>query len=121
MNCIEKLFKKYPFIYFLNDKYYAFGTRVCAECGTDSLLLPSKYRKFEESISERLTTKEAWKIFHALMCEADYVKDKKGICLHPEEEFLKYHFGEEEMNELKRQIERYEGYWKKYEFNTFLH
>ena len=29
---IEKLFKQYPFIYKIGDRFFAFGTGVCSEC-----------------------------------------------------------------------------------------
>ena len=29
MDYINKLFGQYPFIYYINGKYYAFGTDVC--------------------------------------------------------------------------------------------
>ena len=121
MDYIEKLFKQYPFIYCIGGKYYALGTGVCSECDMRSVLLESRYRKFEESIDQNLKTEDAWKIFHKLISEADYVKDENGVCCDPQKEILKFEFSEKEMNELKAQVERYVAYWRKYSFNTFLH
>ena len=121
MDYIEKLFKQYPFIYCIGEKYYAFGTGVCSECDMRSILLESRYRTFEESVNQNLTTEEAWKIFHKLIVEAECVKDEKGFCVEPQKEVLNFHFEEKEMNELEKQVERYVDYWKKYSFNTFLH
>lgn len=86
MDYINKLFGQYPFIYYINGKYYAFGTNVCTECNGKSLLLESKYKAFEESIKNDVTDEEAWIIFHKLSSEAS---DKKVILLHkphPEDE-----------------------------------
>lgn len=120
MDYIEKLFKQHPFIYCINEKYYAFGTGVCSECDIGSVLLNSRYRRFEESIGKNLTTEEAWKVFYKLIFEAECVKDKKGICFDAKKEISKFHFSEAEMQELKLQVERYIDYWKKYSFNNFL-
>lgn len=121
MNYIEKVFKQYPFIYFIGGRYYAFGTGVCSECDTDSILLEKRYIDFEDSIGQDLTTEDAWGIFHKLIVEAEYMKDKNEICVYPEKELLKFHFGENEMNELNEQVERYIDYWKKYKFDKYLH
>ena len=33
-------------------------------------------KTFEENINEELATEEAWRIFHKLVCEAEYVKEE---------------------------------------------
>ena len=45
---LEVLFNKRPFIYLVNDVYYAFGTGVCARCDKRAkyLTLHSKYQKY---------------------------------------------------------------------------
>ena len=121
MDYIEKLFKQYPFIYFIGGKYYAFGTGVCSKCDMKSVMLERRYKTFEESINKNLTTDEAWGIFHKLIVEADGVRDDNGLCTNPEKEILKFNFGETEMNELKMQVERYIDFWQKYSFHTYLH
>ena len=121
MDYIEKLFKQYPFIYRIGGKYYAFGTGVCVECDCDSVLLENKYSDYESSIHKDLTVEDAWRIFHKLIFEADYMKDKNAYCTSTKEEFYNFHFSDDEMNELKMQIDRYIKYWEKYSFNTYLH
>ena len=121
MDYIEKLFKQYPFIYCIGDKYYAFGTGVCSECDMSSVLLKKKYRVFEESLTQNLTVEEAWKVFHRLIFEAECVRDDKGICYNPQKEILNFHFEEKEIKELERQVQRYIDYWEKYAFNNYLH
>lgn len=121
MDYIEKLFKQHPFIYFIGGKYYAFGSYVCSECDMRSVTLESRYRDYEDSINENLSTEEAWKIFHRLIFKAECVRDENGYCNEPQREISKFKFNSEEMEELKKQVERYIVYWQKYSFNTFLH
>ena len=117
MDYIEKLFNQHPFIYLIGGKYYAFGSYVCAECDMRSVTLESRYREYEESISKNLTKEEAWKIFHRLIFKAECVRDENGYCDNPKKEILKFQFNDEEMNELKFQVERYITYWRKYSFH----
>lgn len=121
MNFVEKLFGQYPFIYYIGGKYYALGSCVCSECDSKSVTLERRYREYEDSIDENLSTQEAWRIFHHLIFKAECVRDEVGYCSEPQKELLKFQFNEEEMNELKSQVERYVAYWQKYSFNTFLH
>ena len=120
MNYIEKLFKQYPFIYHIGERYYAFGSGVCTECGTSSLSLERSYKTFEENLNLNLTQKEAWNVFHKLVFEAENVREKCGFCDKPQTEILKFSFDEKEMNELKSQIERYIDYWQKYSLKDFV-
>lgn len=46
MNFVEKLFKQYPFIYYIGGTYYAMGSYVCAECDARSVTLECRYREF---------------------------------------------------------------------------
>lgn len=120
MDFIEKLFGKYPFIYYIGDKYYALGSGVCAECDTASVLLKSRYKLFLENIENDLSQDEAWKIYHKLMSEADFVKDKHGICVKPEQEILNFQFNTKEMEELKKQVKRNIEYWQKYDLKRYI-
>lgn len=121
MDFIVKLFKQYPFIYYIGGKYYAFGAYVCSECDMRSITLESRYRKYEDSINEELSPKEAWRIFHRLIFKAECVRDEKGYCNETHKELLKFQFSDTEMTELERQVERYVEYWKKYSLGDFCH
>lgn len=115
MDYIDKLFKQHPFIYYIGGKYYAFGVNTCTECNGKSVLLESRYKKFEESLKDDLSDEEAWRIFHKLSCEASSTEER--TCVMEKEEFTKFSFGEEDMKELKKQIERYINYWQKHNLN----
>lgn len=109
MDYIDKLFKQHPFIYRINEKYYAFGVNVRVECGGRSGLLESRYKNFEESLKNDVTDEEAWRIFHKLSSEASGAETKSNV--HAKEEFAKFNFSEDDIKELTKQIERYRSYW----------
>lgn len=92
MDFIEKLFNQHSFIYCIGEKYYAFSTGVCAECDKRSITLESRYREYVNGLGEELTQREEWKI----------------------------QFNNDEMNELKMQVDRYLEYWKKYSLKDFV-
>lgn len=114
MNFVEKVFKQHPFIYCIGGKYYAFGTGVCSECDMKSVLLESRYRKFVDSIDIDLKDCEAWEIFRKVSFEAKCVMDDGNVCTNPEAEIVKFGFSENEMNELKKQVDRYVDYFTKH-------
>lgn len=109
MDYIDKLFKQHPFIYRINEKYYAFGVNVCVECDGRSGLLESRYKNFEESLKNDVTDEEAWRIFHKLSSEASGAETKSNV--HAKEEFVKFNFSEDDIKELTKQIKRYRSYW----------
>lgn len=119
MDFIKKLFSQHPFIYYIGGKYYAFGNYVCAECDMQNVTLESRYKEYEDSVDKNLSKKEAWKIFHRLTSRAEFVRKKNGYCFEPKKELMKFQLNEEEMKELKLQVERYATYWKKYSFSDF--
>lgn len=120
MNYIEKLFKQHPFIYHIGGKYYAFGAYVCYECDMHSITLESRYKEYEESMSMELSDKEAWRIFHRLIFRAECVRNERGYCNKPQDEILKFQFSDEEMEQLKLQVDNYITYWKKYSLSSFV-
>lgn len=106
MNYIEKLFKQHPFIYKIDGEYYAFGNNVCSKCNHRSASLKSKYNTFVQNSGKELESLEAWRIFHAVMFEAEFIRDKSKVydCL---EEFTRIGFNEQNIKELEQQIDRY--------------
>lgn len=120
MEIIEEIFKKYPFIYYIGGKYYAFGTGVCAECNSGSCSLESHYKRYINNYNEDLTREQAFRIWHSVAGEAEYVKHEQGICLKPEEEIVKFAFSNEEIKELEEQVEIYIGFWKKYNLKEYM-
>lgn len=94
-------------------------TLTCAECDGKSLLLEHRYKDFEENLKSDLTDVEAWEIFHKLSFEASIYRKKDGECVKIKEEFLKFGFDEDDIEELKSQMERCVEFFKKYELNQF--
>lgn len=109
MDYINELFGQHPFIYYINGKYYAFGTNVCTECNGKSLLLESRYKAYEESFKSKVTNEDALTIFRKLSLEASGAETKSIV--HAKEEFTKLNFSEDDIKELEKQIERYRNYW----------
>lgn len=120
MKIIEEVFKKYPFIYYISGKYYAFGTGVCAECNSGSCSLESHYKRYINNYNEDLTQEQAFRIWHSVVGEAECVKHEQGICLKPEEEIVKFVFSNEEIKELEEQVEAYINFWKKYNLKEYI-
>lgn len=118
MDYIDELFKQYPFIYYIDGKYYAFGVNTCAECDGRSKLLESRYRHFEESFENDVTDQEAWRIFNKLSCEASGA-DRRDL-VREKEEFARFNFGEDAMKDLKKQIDRYRNYWKEHRLSQLI-
>ena len=120
MDYIEKLFKQHPFIYYIGEKYYAFGAYTCYECDMRSITLKSRYEEYEQSINEEISDRDAWRIFHKLVFKAECIRDEKGYCDKPQEEIKKFQFNDMEMQELKVQIDNYIAYWKKHSLSSFV-
>ncbi|MBR5598106.1 MAG: hypothetical protein IKW30_11970 [Lachnospiraceae bacterium] len=120
MNYIEKLFKQYPFIYFINGEYYALGTGVCAKVNLGSITLKARYERYISALNERITDQEAWKIFHKLIMEADFVKEKEKMYGCERDVFKELNFTETELSELEVQVQQYIEFWKKYNIKNFM-
>lgn len=72
MDYIEKLFKQFPFVYRINEEYYAFGTGICAKLDESSVLLKSRFNRYIASLTEDILDSEAWEIFRKVMSEANW-------------------------------------------------
>lgn len=112
MDYIEKLFRQQPFIYKINGKFYAFGNRVCSECDDRSVLLEARYNTFVQNSNKELESLEAWKIFHAVMFEAEIIRNRNMThdCL---EEFMRIGFNGENIKELEQQIDKYIDFFQR--------
>ena len=114
-NYIKKLFKQYPFIYKINDEYYAFGVGVCEKCAEQRRdELDYRYGHFCDNISADMYTKTAWRIFRKLNFIAERLRDKNGYCVNSVEKIKEYNFGDKELAELEIQVKRYIQYWRDY-------
>lgn len=119
MNYIEKVFKQYPFVYCIDDDYYAFGTGVCAKLDDGSVLLQSRYERYKNALSKEISREEAWDIFRKLVSEATWKKDNLGYQGNDLNNFMKLNFNEEEIKELERQVKSYIDYFQKYNLKDF--
>lgn len=78
MNYVDKLFKQHPFVYCINNRYYAFGFGVCSKLDDNNSFLRNKYSLYIDSLKEEITDFEAWKIFLKVMNEANLKKRTIG-------------------------------------------
>lgn len=113
---LNELYKKHPFIYCINEKYYAMGQRVCAECPSNIVGLSGPYRIYKEALNKEMSQLDAWKIVHKLMFRAEYVRDnidgdnKTSFS----EKLEKLNFSENEKKELENQLLDFINFWKKH-------
>ena len=109
---IEKLFKQYPFIYKIGDRFFAFGTGVCSEClKQDREGLKYRYKRYCDNVDVEMDRETAWKIFRKLNAIGEIIIQEEGPCYNPEEKIKEFNFNEEEMAELEAQIEQYVKNW----------
>ena len=119
MDYIEKLFKQFPFVYRINDEYYAFGTGMCVKLDNSSVLLKSRFNRYITSLTEDIPDSEAWNVFHALMSEANWVKDNLGYQGNEKKKFDKLSFNDSEINDLELQIQLYIDFYKKHNLKRY--
>lgn len=108
---LEELFNKRPFIYLVNNVYYAFGTGVCARCdkSVKYLTLSSKYKKYllaQSDIEIMLTKNQAWDIYRKLANIADSVKTSEEQHTHLLDKFEELKFTNSEKEEIENQLNK---------------
>ena len=113
---LEGLFKKRPFIYRINDAYYAFGAGVCAKCDEGHVTLSLRYQKYADlKDNDRLTQNEAMEIYHKLESVAGMVRDKEEKeHVHLQEKFKKLRFSASDEQEIDRQLKDMVTFFQKY-------
>lgn len=118
---ITKLFNQYPLIYKIDDRFFAFGNGVCAECVNQSRSdLEYLYKQYCDNIGTEIDRETAWKIFHRLTNIGENIRQEEGICFNPKEKIKEFNFSEQEMLELKTQIDQYLTYWKNHNLADWI-
>jgi len=120
MGQIEKLFNQHPFVYKVDDCYYAFGTGVCARIEGNKITLPTHYDKYIKAFEINVDRKDAWRIFHKLMFIASIIKGEKGYNGEVLKSFNEFNFNENQLKEIEKQVQRYMEYFKRYELKDYL-
>lgn len=105
----ERVFKKRPFVYLINEKYYAFGQKTCALLGSEHITLPRHYDNYIRAFDEMVSGEEAWRIFHKLSFIAG---SEENPAISEKDEFEKLGFGMKEIQELCDQIDKLEEFFK---------
>ncbi|MGN0274465.1 MAG: hypothetical protein ACI4DT_06760 [Chordicoccus sp.] len=110
MLSLEELFKKDPFIYFIDNVYYAFGTGVCARCnshGREYIGLPRRYNTYTSLLKEESVDYDsAWKAYRHLVSIAETVRDQENDRLHLTEKFAALQFSDEDKAEIEHQLDQ---------------
>ena len=114
MEFAEKVFGHHPFVYFIDEKYYAFGKGICSEFDNGSVLLDSRYKRYLSALNENIDDDTAWKIFHKLVFEAEALRSLKGIEYDTAEAFGKFNFGNIQLTELEKQRKQYVDFYQKH-------
>ena len=118
---LEELFKKRPFVYLVNDVYYAFGTGVCARCdkGGTYVTLPSRYQNYLDAQSnDSISQGDAWDIYRKLVSVADAVKESEEH-IHLPEKFEKLNFSNAEKEEIEIQVKKLVAFFRKHDLADF--
>lgn len=103
---LEKLFKNRPFIYLINDVYYAFGTNVCTKCEKEGryMLLSSKYQSYiDAQKDDSISQKDAWEIYRKLTFDAELVAHNAEHT-HLFEQFEEMNFSNADKSEIESQL-----------------
>ena len=100
---LEDMFHQYPFLYKIKDDYYIFGQDICkCYCNHVLLLRYEEYEKALDDENEEIAIETYVKI--RKMCKAI---ENMNCNHHPYQEFLKYSFGQSEIESLREQVEIY--------------
>lgn len=119
MNYIEKVFKQYPFLYFINNSYYVFGTGSCYKANEKLYGIQNRHYLYLNNLNEELSQEEARKIFKKVVGASKSIRDKIGIETNPLKKFNDFHFNEEEIKELEKQCKQYIDFFRKYHLDDF--
>lgn len=118
---LEKLFKNRPFIYLINDVYYAFGTNVCTKCEKEGryMLLSSKYQSYiDAQKDDSISQKDAWEIYRKLTFDAELVAHNAEHT-HLFEQFEEMNFSNADKSEIESQLKNLMVFFEKYHLETF--
>lgn len=117
---LEELFKKRPFIYFIDGEYYAFGMGVCAKCNrrVNYVTLPTRYENYISVKNKDISQRDAWNIYRKLVSVADNVKaGEEHTNLH--QKFEEIGFTNEERDEVEKQLLDLVEFFVKYHLVDF--
>ena len=102
---LKELFKKRPFIYYIDGEYYALGAGVCSCCCSKGtyLTLPKKYEDYLKIKNRSVDSDEAWEVYRKLSSIADMIKSGEEN-VNPEQKFKELGFNEKNCDELENQL-----------------
>lgn len=102
---LEALFNKRPFIYYVDDEYYAFGQWVCTKCNEYSnyTTLQSRYDNYLAVKDKDISQDEAWNVYRRVASIAEITEsiETKSALIR---KFEEYNFSEDEKAEIEKQL-----------------
>lgn len=119
MNYIEKVFKQYPFLYFISNSYYVFGTGICYKVNEKVYDIQKRYDLYLNGLNEKISQEEARKIFKKVVGISTNIRDEIGIETYPLKKFSDFHFNKKEIEELEKQCKQYVDFFRKYHLGDF--
>lgn len=108
----NELFKKRPFIYLVDGKYYAFGEGVCAKIPytvdnklNNPITLPDVYNNYLEILDDsNANSSDKWQIYYKLNEYAETIKTNIGHKQVKEEDFNSFNFTENDLLSIQKQL-----------------
>ena len=121
MNYIEKLFKQKPFVYKIQDEYYAFGTGVCSKIPYGKYItLESRFQNYLDLCDGNGSREEAYDAFLWLASVAETERDANTAGAHPIASFNRMPIEPEEITDLNQQIDQYIKYIHDYKLSEYV-
>ena len=118
----EKVVKQKPFIYKINEDYYAIGSGVCVKVLAKHISVSGLYNDYLECMNDGTDIMRAQKVFRKLMFIALNVRDEIGPDSNALNTLksLEFCMGEDEKTQLKKGIKDYKEFIKQYNLVELL-
>lgn len=120
---LDELFKKYPFIYKIKGRYYAFGEGICScyshdpECSTIS----SAYYNYESQWDKEISDWDAFLIYKKVVSNAEALGESEhDDHFHLKEKFAKMDFDENDIKEIEKQYNRMIDFFTKHRLGGYV-
>lgn len=123
----NELFKKRPFIYLVDGRYYAFGEGVCAKIpytvdnkSINPITLPDVYNNYLEILNDNANSFDKWQIYYKLNGYAETVMTNIGHKKVKEKDFNSFKFTENDLLSIQKQLNTMVKMFKDNDFVEYL-
>lgn len=112
---LEKLFKIRPFVFFVREEYFAFGSGVCKRCNNEHgnpVTLPLRYERYLAALKqEGIAQSDAWDVYRKVNSVAENIQSLDDH-LHLPEKFEKLNFSDSEKESIQKQLEQVVSFFR---------